>query len=558
MKTRTHKKINYKEIENSELPETNKATTPNIAALIKDNAEEVAKKNKYSKYSSIDYDDEEEGNEYEEDKEISISQDDASFPRSNYRNSDSRNSRNNSLLGKKTGRIKFNKESKWTEDQDEILIQIMNNKIKNNTNITNNTNNANTTNNTDINPTNPTNTTNSTFNIESLLQDDQFLTDLNKLLPNKLDIQCLHRWQKVLNPSVIKGPWTKKEDTTLSNIVFKYGAKNWSRLANYLPGRLGKQCRERWFNHLNPRVSKQHWTDEEEWVLYLMHRILGNKWAKISKAIPTRTDNTIKNHWNSIMKKKVRPMNDKLMKIMKEGGITEKKLLQDKMGIVKGGKIESSGSKKHGNSKYENNKYEEEKVKLVISSSSIQSSVIKKKCFSISKRSNNNTNNNPYYTCNTTNTTNTNNIENNLTIHKTTYTKQQQIKRKNMNTKTNISSISKISKNLMNNIQMHNMSMDMNVNRELNNLSNLVYINTRFDIIISKDVLRDYDNDNYNNTYNNTYNSYSNSKINNQKNNSLNSLSNSAKKSSMKFTPKKNEDYLVIKPTPRNLNKTNM
>ena len=58
-------------------------------------------------------------------------------------------------------------------------------------------------------------------------------------------MQCLHRWQKVLNPDLTKGPWTKEEDEIVMQQVMKYGAKNWSSIAQHLPGRIGKQCRER-------------------------------------------------------------------------------------------------------------------------------------------------------------------------------------------------------------------------------------------------------------------------------------------------------------------------
>ncbi|ORD99003.1 MYBB [Hepatospora eriocheir] len=99
-----------------------------------------------------------------------------------------------------------------------------------------------------------------------------------------------------------RGPWNKDEDEKLRKLVGHYGARNWSFIAEKIGTRMGKQCRERWHNHLNPSVNKNPFTKEEKLLIIQLHSKLGNKWSTIAKHLKGRTDNSIKNFFNSLRK----------------------------------------------------------------------------------------------------------------------------------------------------------------------------------------------------------------------------------------------------------------
>ncbi|KAK1261266.1 Transcription factor GAMYB [Acorus gramineus] len=101
-----------------------------------------------------------------------------------------------------------------------------------------------------------------------------------------------------------KGPWTAAEDAVLIDYVNKHGEGNWNAVQrNAGLSRCGKSCRLRWANHLRPNLKKGPFSPDEERTIVQLHAQHGNKWAKMASLMPGRTDNEIKNYWNTRMKR---------------------------------------------------------------------------------------------------------------------------------------------------------------------------------------------------------------------------------------------------------------
>lgn len=120
---------------------------------------------------------------------------------------------------------------------------------------------------------------------------------------NRSPIQCLHRWTKILQPGLVKGPWTAEEDAKLLEWVKKEGPVKWPSCAKNIPGRTGKQCREHWIYSLNPSVKKGEWDEEEDFKIIFFYKKFKGGWKNIAPFFSGRTANSIKNRFYCQLRK---------------------------------------------------------------------------------------------------------------------------------------------------------------------------------------------------------------------------------------------------------------
>ncbi|OIW12513.1 hypothetical protein TanjilG_04677 [Lupinus angustifolius] len=117
---------------------------------------------------------------------------------------------------------------------------------------------------------------------------------------------------------VKKGAWTPEEDKTLVDYINKHGHGSWRTLPKHAGLlRCGKSCRLRWINYLRPDIKRGPFTNEEETTIIQLHAMLGNRWAAIASQLPGRTDNEIKNYWNTHLKKRLFGSDDCLISAKK-------------------------------------------------------------------------------------------------------------------------------------------------------------------------------------------------------------------------------------------------
>ncbi|KAL5718212.1 hypothetical protein ACHQM5_011141 [Ranunculus cassubicifolius] len=150
---------------------------------------------------------------------------------------------------------------------------------------------------------------------------------------------------KPMKRSVNKGAWTLEEDQRLAEYIEIHGAKKWKSVAVKAGlNRCEKSCRLRWLNYLRPNIKRGSFTDQEQDLIIRLHKLLGNRWSLIAGRLPGRTDNDVKNYWNSHLSKKMKREKKKMSLIAQEqqSEITTESVSVDEQRSLKGSDEENS------------------------------------------------------------------------------------------------------------------------------------------------------------------------------------------------------------------------
>ncbi|KAK8845665.1 hypothetical protein M9Y10_020583 [Tritrichomonas musculus] len=146
--------------------------------------------------------------------------------------------------------------------------------------------------------------------------------------------QQFQDYKKCISPSqestTLRKRFTEEEDNILKHVIQTLGIRNWSEVAKYLPGRSGRQCRDRYNNYLFKDISFRPWTNEEDEIIMRKYLIFGNHWSKISTFLDGRSGNNVKNRWHKYLSKRYGDFLSKLKFIspVYQGPIATKPVIQ--------------------------------------------------------------------------------------------------------------------------------------------------------------------------------------------------------------------------------------
>lgn len=127
-------------------------------------------------------------------------------------------------------------------------------------------------------------------------------TRIEKKIKTKSAKQCMQKYKNMVKVER-KGNWSEEEDNLLMEWVKVHGPNKWTECSRRIGGRCGKQCRERWMNTLDPHVKRGNWEEQEQTVIFDQMKINWSSWALISKQLPGRTENSIKNYFYSSVRR---------------------------------------------------------------------------------------------------------------------------------------------------------------------------------------------------------------------------------------------------------------